>query len=390
METIDQIWEKLQKSGYKVSTDTRKDVSGTVFFGIKGDNFDGTLFAKEAQEKGALVAVTDNALHVLQTLARRYRETLNIPIIAIGGSNGKTTTRELTRTALKTRYKVYATEENLNNHIGLPLSIFSLDKSAEIAIFEIGANHPEEHLKLLEILRPTHVFVTNDGLDHLEGFGSEEGVRAANQEIRDWAVKNNVQIIVRSEHAKQITHSLFLTIEFNSRTYETKLVGAYNLENINSALSIGETFEVDIEKGLEAIARYEPNLKRSQLVSKDGVQFILDCYNANPTSMRLALESFSHSPATYKGVILGDMLELGNSTNKYHKEILELIATQKLDLIVLVGENFSTALKNSPLKKAFCFLDWKSAQDWFDKENLEGWTILIKGSHGIKLDKILD
>lgn len=389
MDQLNEVWGKLEESGFNVSTDTRKDISGSVFFGIKGENFDGTKFADEAISKGASYAVTDNALEVLQKLARRYRDTFNFPIIAIGGSNGKTTTRELIRSVLATKYKTYSTEENLNNHIGVPLSIFAMPKESEIAVFEIGANHPQEHLELLEILNPTHVLVTNSGLDHLEGFGSPEGVRAANAEIIDWARANNAAVIVRHDHGIQISSPLPLTLIFENKEYKTQLAGNYNLENIESAITVGEKFNIDEKTALDAITQYSPTLKRSQLIIKNNIKFILDCYNANPTSMRLALESLAQSEEGNKGIILGDMLELGSYAEQFHKEIIELISAQKLEPVVLVGKQFRKAALNSTLNPIF-FDDWQSAREWFMTQDLSNHTILIKGSRAMSLEKIIE
>src|SRR3989344_2190061 len=207
MNQIDEIWEKLVANGFKVSTDTRKDVSGSIFFALEGEIFDGRTFVKDALAKGAIGVVTENTLDTLQKLARRYRDTFNIPIIAIGGSNGKTTIRELLRWALATKYKEHATESNLNNHIGLPLSIMAMSKSAEIGLFEIGANHPDEHTQLLEILNPSHVMVTNSGMDHLEGFGSPAEVKRANEEINEWAKKHDAVILTNVYQGIEIATS---------------------------------------------------------------------------------------------------------------------------------------------------------------------------------------
>ncbi len=389
MEHLEDIWNKLTENGFKISTDTRGDVSRSVFFGIKGENFDGSTYGQEALEKGAVLAVTDNALEILQKLARRYRDTFDIPVVAIGGSNGKTTTRELTRCVLETKYHTYTTKENLNNHLGVPLSIFALDKSAEIAVFEIGANHQGEHLELLEILHPTHVLVTNNGLDHLEGFGSPEGVELANKEIIDWAEEQGKVVIHKMPINLEKTSSLPLTLRYEDSEYKTQLFGDYNLENIISALSIGQEFGLDTKESLEAITHYSPTLKRSQLVEKDGTKIILDCYNANPTSLRLALESFISSAVPPRAVVLGDMLELGDYSDHYHREILEYLAKQNIERTILVGENFKKTLEYVTLKSLW-FESSEKAREWFTEEDWKDWTVLVKGSRGMRLEKVVE
>ena len=389
MNSIEEIWDKLSNNNFKVSTDTRKELRGTIFFALKGETFDGSTFAQEALAKGAIGVVTENALDVLQKLARRYRDSFDIPIIAIGGSNGKTTSKELMRSVLETRFKVHATESNLNNHIGLPLSIFSMDKTAQIAIFEIGANHLGEHTKLLEILNPTHAIVTNSGLDHLEGFGSPAEVEKANKEINDLARKHGATILENVDHGLKVSTSLPLTIAKDGKEYPTHLVGDYNLENINRALSVGSLFEVDMEKALESISKYSPTAQRSQLIVKDGICFVIDCYNANPTSMMLALESFVKSAESPRGIILGDMLELGSYAEEEHRKILEFVYGQKLDVIVFIGKHFKQALNKSGFKN-FWFPDSNLAQEWFKKQKFTGYTLLLKGSRGIKVEKVIN
>lgn len=389
MNQIDEIWDKLVKNDFKVSTDTRKDLVGTVFFALKGENFDGSTFAKEALAKGAVGVVTEDALDVLQKLARRYRDSFNIPIIAVGGSNGKTTTRELVHAVLATKFKVHATESNLNNHIGLPLSILSMNKTSEVGIFEIGANHLGEHTFLLDILNPTHVIITNSGMDHLEGFGSPDDVVKANEEINNWARKHDAIILKNEDHRLEITTSLLLTIIKNGKKYKTQMVGEYNLENINRALSVGLRFQINTEQALEAVCKYSPTGQRSQLVTKDGIRFVVDCYNANPTSMMLALESFVKSAGKPRGVILGDMLELGSYADEEHRKIVESVTKQKLDMIIFIGKHFKQALNKKSFKN-FWFEDSDSAKDWFKKQKFSGYTFLLKGSRGIKVEKVLE
>lgn len=403
MDSIAQIWQKLLlDNDFKVSTDTRKTIKGTIFFALKGESFDGNTFVEKALENGAVavvsqderfrstpnVFVVSNTLETLQELAKRYRETFNIPIIAIGGSNGKTTSRELIRKVLETKFRVHSTENNLNNEIGLPLSVLSMSKKTEIGVFEIGANHPQEHTMLLEILRPTHVIVTNNGLDHLEGFGSPAKVVRANKEIDDWAEKNNAQIIVNKDHGLKVASPLPLSVSLGEKEYKTKMVGNYNLENIDRALTLGEVFKIDLEKSLEAISEYTPMALRSQLLEKDGMRIIVDCYNANPSSMILALESFTSSSSKPKGVILGDMLELGSYAEEEHEKILEFVSKQEFDTVVLIGREFKKAQEKLNLNYTW-FPDSNETKNWFEKQNFRDYTLLLKGSRGIAVEKIL-
>jgi len=389
MNQIDEIWDKLVANGFKVSTDTRKDVSGSIFFALEGEIFDGRTFVKDALAKGAIGVVTENTLDTLQKLARRYRDTFNIPIIAIGGSNGKTTTRELMRAVLETSFKVHTTKSNLNNHIGLPLSILSMNKSTEIGIFEIGANHLGEHTSLLEILNPTHVIVTNSGLDHLEGFGLPANVEKANEEINEWARKHGAIIFAGSDQGLKIVTSLPLTLTKDGKEYKTQMVGDYNLENINRALSVGLFFKINIERALKAINKYSPTEQRSQLLIRDGIHFVIDCYNANPTSMILSLESFVRSAVEPRGIILGDMLELGSYADEEHERIINFVNRQKLDTVVLIGKQFKQALNEKSFKN-FWFEDSDSAREWFSKQKFTGYTFLLKGSRGMKVERILE
>ncbi|MEY4602195.1 MAG: hypothetical protein RL292_136 [Candidatus Parcubacteria bacterium] len=361
------LLEILQKNNYNISTDTRKDISGSVYFALKGDNFDGSQFVQEALDKGAVAVVTEdaskagenvyiveNVLQSLQELSSAYRDLFTIPIIALGGSNGKTTSKELLKKTLGQKYKVHATEGSLNNHIGVPLSIFSMPRDTEIGIFEIGANHPNEHSELLEILKPTHVVVTNNGMDHLEGFGSPEGSRRANKEIYDWAKGNGAKVFVHKGHTdlledssrtEQIvypdytlenTPGTFLSFICDDISYTTQMIGSYNKENIELAVSIAEFFDVKREDTLRGIVDYAPSARRSQFMQKNNIDFIVDCYNANPTSMKLSLNSFLASNAPSKGVILGDMLELGEYADEEHKKVVESVLRLPLPLVYLL------------------------------------------------------
>jgi UDP-N-acetylmuramoyl-tripeptide--D-alanyl-D-alanine ligase len=420
MSLSSEILSALQKCHFKISTDTRKDVRGSLYFAIKGEVFDGSSFVQDALEKGAVGVVTENqsvtgeniyhvesVLKTLQETALIYRKLFDIPVIAIGGSNGKTTSRELVREVLRTKYKVHSSEGNFNNHIGVPLSILSMNKETQLGIFEVGANHPGEHTELLNILHPTIVIVTNNGLDHLEGFSSPEGVRKANKEIYDWARSHEAIAFVNKDHddlmedsvglervlypaySIKISNSTPLEIELDDKNYPTNLVGDYNLDNIKLVLSIGAHFGLSPGEALRAVGGYEPSLKRSQLVKKDGNTFVVDCYNANPSSMHLALESFFKSVSSSRGIILGDMLELGKYAEEEHKKIVEYIAHQEVDCALFIGEQFRKALEGVNTEHQW-FGDSVEAGEWFKRRGFEGFTFLLKGSRGIKVERVID
>lgn len=413
------VFHALVNNGFKVSTDTRQNVAGTIFFALKGDNFDGSQFVDKALEGGALAVVTENkslakdrvhlvdsVLKSLQELASLYRSEFQIPVLAIGGSNGKTTTRELVNLVLKTKFKTHSSQGNLNNHIGLPLSILSMPKDTEIGVFEIGANHPQEHTDLLKILKPTLTLITNNGLDHLEGFGSPEGVRLANKEIYDWARLNKAKALVNKLHSDQVADSLGverslywdenlkiessypLTISFSGNEFEMKMVGDYNLENIQSAVAVGSEFGVLALDALEAISHYLPDSKRSQLIKLGSNTFVVDCYNANPSSMTLALQSFAKSKFMKKSVILGDMLELGDYALPEHKKILDLVSIYNFDEVILIGSNFKKAGELN--SQYHYFDDSEQARTWFIEQDFQNQTFLLKGSRGMKVERVIE
>lgn len=420
MNVVENIYSILENCNFNVSTDTRKNIKGSVFFAIKGENFDGNKFVKEALDKGALAVVTQskvykgknifvvkNTLKTLQDISSVYRQTFKIPIIAIGGSNGKTTSKELVRDVLRKEFEVHSTEGSFNNHLGVPLSILSMQKGTEIGVFEIGANHPNEHTELLEILRPTHVVVTNNGLDHLEGFGSEKGARIGNAEIYKWAKKNSAEAFVNknkkdllldSKNCKRILYPTSkidvnqttpLTLCFKNKKYKTNLAGSYNKENIELATSIGESFGIKISDSLSIIQRYKPTLKRSQIISKNKNVYIVDCYNANPSSMKLSLESFFKSIKAPRGVILGDMLELGKYSKKEHRKILKLVESNKNSIVILIGNEFKKIINNKQ-KNIDWFINSEEAGKWFNSQKFKDYTFLLKGSRGMTVEKIIE
>ncbi|MGD1841404.1 MAG: UDP-N-acetylmuramoyl-tripeptide--D-alanyl-D-alanine ligase [Thermonemataceae bacterium] len=411
----------------RVATDTRTIAPGAIFFALKGENFNGNQFANEALEKGAVLAVVDeekyashekcllveDTLSTLQVLAREYRETLEIPFIVIGGSNGKTTTKELITAVLGIQYNTFATKGNLNNHIGVPLTILSIPEQTEVAVIEMGANHIGEYAHLCEIALPTHGVVTNIGLDHLEGFGSLEGVAQANGELYDFLYESQGTVFVNSQedYLKKLTerfeqvitypsagdyyqanvtkHSPYLQLTTEKgEVIDTHLFGMYNFANATTALCIAKYFGVSSEKANEAVAGYQPQNNRSQIIHKESNTLILDAYNANPSSMMRAIESFAAIEASHRVVILGDMYELGIHTDIEHKKLGELVAAQSFDLVVFYGEHIIAALLDNP--KAYYFPDKFSLHNWLKDKKLEGAHVLIKGSRGAALETVVD
>ena len=415
-----------------VSIDTRTLKPNSIFFGIKGNNFDGNNFIEQAIENGATLCVTDNSkyqnkenvilvknsLKALQELATAYRLTLNIPIIAIAGSNGKTTTKELSSKVLKQKYKCYATEGNLNNHIGVPLTLLSIPKDTEIAIVELGANKQGDNAELCEIARPNYGLITNFGKDHLEGFGSINGVIEANLELFDFLKKNGGKMFVHqdddildqhiknierltygSEHtevsgkiieANPLIQAIWKQESNNSQhIVQTQLTGNYNLPNILAAIRIGTQFNVEPARINQAIENYQPSNNRSQLIKINSTTIILDAYNANPSSMELALESFKTlNKGSKKGVILGDMLELGTYAQKEHEQILKHISDLQLDFAHLIGREFYK-FKEHYTKFSF-FENTENYKARLSANQLLNRTVLIKGSRSLGLEVIVD
>ncbi|MFN0047768.1 MAG: UDP-N-acetylmuramoyl-tripeptide--D-alanyl-D-alanine ligase [Cytophagales bacterium] len=410
-----------------ISTDTRKIEVGVLFFALKGPNFNGNQYASLALEKGAKYCIVDeiafkendfcifvnDALQTLQDLANYHRKELDIPVIGIAGSNGKTTTKELTNAVLSTKFKTFATIGNLNNHIGVPLSLLSISKSYEIAILELGANHVNELALLCKIAEPSHGLITNNGLDHLEGYGSFEGVVQGNSEIFYWLLKNNGTPFVNSNdeilmrmaarfknpltygsdtdfsYAKIIENHFFIKIKTDEgEIMQTQLVGEYNVDNINTALAVGKHFGVNHAHACKAIAAYKPANNRSQLIEKGTNKIILDCYNANPSSMKLAIESFAKMNVPNKVLILGDMYELGDYSLKEHENVVEYATELGFTKIFLAGIDFANTKIDTPFIKKF--KDRAGLETFFQNYHLENHAILIKGSRGMAMEKLID
>lgn len=422
---ISTLYNYYQKSS-GVCTDTREIKKDCLFFALKGDNFNGNLFVQEALDKGASYAVIDeeaahkdsgetilveDALLALQQLAQFHRKELGIRIIALTGSNGKTTTKELLYALLSQKYKTSATKGNLNNHIGVPLTLLSMTKDTEIGIVEMGANHLGEIKMLTDIAQPDYGYITNFGKAHLEGFGSMEGVIRGKTELYSFLKEHNKEVFINeldptqmkvSEGMKRITlgtpqsdfditlldSSNQLLIEFEKTYIQSKLVGAYNFANLAAAIAIGAYFAVSTDQIKQGIESYSPNNNRSQMLTKKTNTILMDAYNANPSSMMAALENFKNTDAPNKILYLGDMFELGNDAEMEHQNIVDFLIKNPIGNVYLVGENFfKTDTSDSYLKK---FQNFQELKTEIENNPPRHASILIKGSRGMALERILD
>ena len=410
-----------------VSIDTRSIKPNDIFFAIKGPNFDGNNFALQAIKTGASYAISDNhaiskksdkiiyvenSIKALQKLANYHRRKLNTKIIAITGSNGKTTSKELILNVLKTKYKTTATKGNLNNHLGVPLSLLEINENTEFGIIEMGANHLNEIAQLCKIAEPSFGYITNFGNAHLEGFGSIEGVIKGKSELYNFLKNNKSLIFYNSENIIQTSlinnYKNTYTFGINSKSkciinksksentlnvsYQNKIIkstiyGDYNFENICIAIAIGEYFEVDFKNIKKGIESYIPKNNRSQISLKNNNTIILDAYNANPTSMSLALESFKKTNYKNKMIILGDMFELGKDSNYYHQEITNSLEKINDSTIYIVGEYFFNTKHSDRIRS---FSSSKELINNLSKTNVSNYSILIKGSRGMQLEKIIE
>ena len=409
-----------------IQTDTRKIGKGDLFFALKGPSFNGNDFVKQALDAGAAYTIADEELNftdekiiktgdvllTLQKLAKYHREQFRIPFIAITGSNGKTTTKELVHSVLSCTYKTYTTEGNLNNHIGIPLTILKIKSDAEIAVIEMGANHQKEIAGYCLYAMPTHGLITNIGKAHLEGFGGIEGVKKGKGELFDFLRDNGGAVFVNNDNdyikeistgIKNITYgtrkgsvtgrpvskSSFLEVEIINGAdigiIKTQLVGEYNLPNILAAVTIGKYFNVPDEKIKSAIENYSPSNSRSQLIKKNTNTIILDAYNANPASMKAAIENFAQMEGDNKILLLGSMMELGDDSKKEHEELIKFIHKYQWKNVILVGNNFKK-IKHSYLH----FDDALQAKDWLNDQHLENSQLLVKGSRSMQMEKILE
>lgn len=456
MVNTEQLYHKFQECA-GVSTDTRRITPHCLFVALKGDTFDGNKFAEQALAAGARYAVVDDpevagrvpgcllvsdGLTALQALARHHRQTFTFPVIALTGSNGKTTTKELIAAVLSKNYSLYATIGNLNNHIGVPLTLLALNEQHELAIIEMGANHQKEIELLCSIAQPTHGLITNVGKAHLEGFGGVEGVRKGKGELYDYLVQNAKTVFINSRDktlmamyrerlkatrsettfAEAIFYPAVDTATVSTTTVEadavilatvpshepitlltespvvvyqdsmghmvtTHLPGRYNFENMLAALAIGDYFGVSSEEANRAIADYNPTNNRSQHIVKGTNTVLLDAYNANPSSMAAAVQQFAATPAKRKVVILGDMYELGPESEAEHAALGKLIADSQFDLVILAGKDMHFALRYLP--KAYYFPDKFSLHNWLMDNPMTDTHFLIKGSRGMSLESVV-
>ncbi|UOB18528.1 UDP-N-acetylmuramoyl-tripeptide--D-alanyl-D-alanine ligase [Abyssalbus ytuae] len=407
-------------------TDTRQIQKNNMFFALKGPNFNGNKYAEEAIKKGALYAVVDeekylknndriilvdNVQKALQQLATYHRNFLGLKILSLTGSNGKTTTKELINAVLSKKYNTVATKGNLNNHIGVPLTLLSMNKNTEFGIVEMGANHLKEIETLCSITHPDYGYITNFGKAHLEGFGSVEGVIKGKTELYDYLINNDKTVFCNANDSIQIqklkdykkkfcfgsdisvdvkiiqkkSNNANVTVWVEDVIIESQLIGNYNFTNIASAICIGKHFNIPLNKIKEAIEGYVPTNNRSQLIIKDNKKIVMDAYNANPSSMKAALDNFASLPDANKIIFLGDMFELGETSFEEHQFISEYASHQRFNEIFLIGENFYKT-ENSKAKKFKTFTDFET---FIKSYNVREGIILIKGSRGMALERIL-
>ncbi|MDR1544493.1 MAG: UDP-N-acetylmuramoyl-tripeptide--D-alanyl-D-alanine ligase [Prevotellaceae bacterium] len=424
---------KLYKLFYyypNIVTDSRLCEADSIFFALKGNNFDGNNFAEQALEKGCAFVVVDNpavvkdkryilvddVLKTLQELANEHRKQLNIKVIGIAGTNGKTTTKELVAAVLAKKYNIHYTQGNLNNHIGVPKTLLQLTENHQLAVIEMGANHPNEIAELCRIAEPDFGLITNFGEAHLEGFGSLEGVIKAKTELFDFIREKKGRIFINFDNKKMVENAFgindisyaindakaditghileqdpFLTLAWSSPRFSvitqkinSKLVGGYNAENLLAAAAVGLFFELEPKDICDALEDYEPKNNRSQYKKTKKNELIIDAYNANPTSVNAALDNFAAMSFAHKTVILGDMLELGEETTSKHQQIADKLAEMKLENVFLIGENFGKCQTNFP--------KYKNQEDfikYLKKNPLADNIILIKGSRKISLENLV-
>lgn len=411
----------------QITTDSRNCPKGSIFFALKGDKFDGNQYAGKALASGCVYAVidnpdyyigertilVDNVLKTLQQLAHHHRKVLGLPITGITGTNGKTTTKELLAAVLSTKFNLLYTEGNFNNHIGVPLTLLRLTHDHEMAVIEMGASHPGDIKELVDIVHPNYGIITNVGRAHLEGFGSFEGVIRTKGELYDYIRRSKGKIFIKKENEylqsiakgiEQITYGNgddafasgqvvscdpFLVFNWKQQgklhTVETHMIGSYNLDNVLAAVAVGRFFKIPAERISRAIAAYEPTNNRSQFKKTDNNELIIDAYNANPSSMKVALDNFITMPVQPKAIILGDMRELGPTSDELHAEVVEQIKKGQFDKVFLCGEHFSKVGKEfSP------FATTEAMVEELRKQPLKGYHILIKGSHSMGLEKLAD
>ena len=410
-----------------ICTDTRNIEKGCLFVALRGDNFNGNTFTQQALDKGAFKVIIDdisqhkntgetilckNTLVLLQELATYHRQELNIPIIALTGSNGKTTTKEIINAVLSKKFKTTATQGNLNNHIGVPLTLLSMTKETQIGVVEMGANHTKEIEALCEIAQPNFGYITNFGKAHIEGFGSIEGVIKGKSELYKYITKEKgtlffnaddpIQTKLLSNYTakigfsqekknfytlKQIDTTPYVALQAAQTNITSNLIGAYNFTNISAGVLIGDFFDIPLNDIKQAIEEYLPTNNRSQLITKGNTQIILDAYNANPTSMMAALQHFNTMRGDSKMVFLGDMFELGETAQKEHQKIVDYLTNSNIDEIYIIGSYFSKT--KSQVKNIYQFTSFEALKKDFNNIVAKDRTILIKASRGMALERIL-
>jgi UDP-N-acetylmuramoyl-tripeptide--D-alanyl-D-alanine ligase len=426
MTDIHTLYQKYRESG-KVSTDTRQITPGSVFFALKGEKFNANTFAQEALAKGARYAVVDeekfatddrcvlvdDVLKTLQQLAQHHRAQLNIPFIGLTGSNGKTTTKELMHAVLGKKFRTYATKGNLNNHIGVPLTILAIDETIEVAVIEMGANHLGEIALLCSIANPTHGLITNIGKAHIGTFGGFDNIVRGKSELFQHLIQTGGQVFINSQNpilanmgkrfakplyypangdyysCEEVDADPFLKIKTEGKeTIMTQLIGSYNFENIAAALCIGKFFGVDPQQANQAVTEYVPGNRRSQVIQKGSNTIILDAYNANPSSMEAAIENLATLKALKKVVIVGDMFELAGEEEKEHRKIGELLNAKKFDRVYFCGRLMNAAKQEFP--SALLFERKEALISELKKNPILNSTILVKASRGIGLEIVVE
>ena len=421
---IEQIY-KLYSQKYRVTTDSRKIDDGSVFFALKGEHFDGNDFAYQVANDNIAACVVadrkdlpyherlfivDDSLTALQQLAKMHRERCGIPVIAITGTNGKTTTKELIAAVLSKKYNIIYTQGNFNNHLGLPLTLLQIRPETEIAVVEMGANHPGEIAQLCSIAQPDFGIITNIGKAHIEGFGSFEGVVKTKNELYQYLktkdksqktkvfVNGNNDLLMqlsegmdrivykaKDEKLKANNRSPFLEVEWNGKNIKTKLVGEYNCENVMAAITIGRHFKVEDELIIEALESYSPTNNRSQYIKTDKNEIVMDAYNANPTSMSHSIKNFRNISGDKHLLILGDMRELGHESAEEHHKIIMLLKELDFKNVMLVGEEFKKVNDSYD-----SYTDIDKLIEHIKENDISGCKILVKGSRGVRLEKVIN
>ncbi|MGO3689031.1 MAG: UDP-N-acetylmuramoyl-tripeptide--D-alanyl-D-alanine ligase [Psychroflexus halocasei] len=408
-----------------VSTDSRKIEKDQIFFALKGDNFNGNQYAQKAIDQGAKLVVIDDenyktdktflvedVLECLQNLARFHRRYLDLVIIAITGSNGKTTTKNLINEVLSQKFKVKATEGNLNNHIGVPLTLLSFNTTHEIGIVEMGANHQGEIKALCEIAEPNYGYITNFGKAHLEGFGGIEGIIKGKSELYEYLISVNKKIFINADDPIQVAKTQKakvytigedtlsdcrvklveanpnVNIDFCGKKINSQLLGAYNFKNISIAIGFGIYFGVEFKAIKKAVESYKPENMRSQIIIKNDIKILLDAYNANPTSMEAAISALQKVKSAHHSVILGDMFEIGKTKNEEHQKVIDLVLDQNFQNIILVGETFYQLA--SDLKNINAYQNVNELIKNLNQFDFDQNIILIKGSRGMQLETLVD